>query len=383
MEDDLHAHDTVGNCGFPRVLKLPTFLESLGAEMIVRYRYFYLFFVFAVLFAVSAKGNESVSDTQTVLQEALDAWNEYAEFFTHCGGKVVTYGKWYDEKGNVTEECVKTTDLICDYPNVVNAFRKDQEKPYICGFNESYAFEIEEETKDVYSISIVNKTDETPNSFTWHYRDWEKGGSQLYSLKDSLISDAIASSLYAAGIPLPALFTLPEFEITEWENLDESGVNKVRIAFTFSPETYSPFEPVRRGTLFLLPDSCWLPEKVELFLTNEEEHDSGKAKLVQIFSFEYQNEYAMPLLKKEKRETRKAGSLRWDSVTDYDLKYVKHGKYPKKRFALSYYGLPEPDFVEKKFTPFRIFMFVIGLGFILLSVYQLRRNWGDYQGKSE
>ena len=335
-----------------------------------------LFLVVFFLQLVQLSLSGEVAYRENDLQCVLDAWDKYAEFSTHCEGKVVTSLKRYDEKGNVTEEDVKTTDLICDYPNVVNAFRKNQEKQYISGFNENYTFQIEEETKDVYSVSTVNKATEIPNSFTWHYRDWEKGGSQLYSLKDSFISDAIASSLYAAGIPLPALFTLPEFEITEWENLDESGVNKVRIAFTFSPETYSPFEPVRRGTLFLLPDSCWLPEKVELFLTNEEEHDSGKAKLVQIFSFEYQNEYAMPIL-------NKAGSLRWDSVTDYDLKYVKHGKYPKKRFTLSYYGLPEPDFVEKKFTPFRIFMFVIGLGFILLSVYQLRRNWGDYQGKSE
>ncbi|MBR2692947.1 MAG: hypothetical protein IKE69_01920 [Thermoguttaceae bacterium] len=316
------------------------------------------------------------------LQCVLDAWNKYAEFFTHCGGKAVTYGKWYDEKGNVTEECVKTTDLICDYPNVVNTFCKNQEKPYICGFNECYAFEIEEETKDVYSISRVNKADETPNPFTWHYKDWEEGGSRLYSLKDSIVG-TIAPSLYAFNIPLPSLFTLPEFEITEWEKLDESGVNKVRMAFTFSPETYSPFEPVRKGILFLLPDSCWLPERVEFFLTDEEEHDLGKATLVKTSSFEYQYENAMPLIKKEKYESREAGKLLYDAVTDYDLKYVKHGKYPKKRFTLSYYGLPEPDFVEKKFTPFRIFMFVIGLGFILLSVYQLRRNWRRYQSHAE
>lgn len=322
-------------------------------------------------------------DNQEVIQKISKAWEEYALFLMHCGGNYSHHIKRYDCNGIITEEEINESEVICDYPCFVHAFRVDQNEWSISGFNKDYVFEITERKKDTYSVYSVNQWDKVPERFSWHYRDWEEGGYHLYNRVDSFISDTSASSLYIAGIPLPALFVLPEFEVTEMDSVQESGVDKIKISFTFSPETYSPIEPVRKGTVVLLPDFFWLPERMELYLTDKDQHDLGKATIVRVRSFEYQNDFAMPLLKKEFQETSEAGKLFWDSVTDYDLKYVKHGKYPKKRFTLSYYGLPEPDFGEKDYAPFRIFLFVSGLAFISVGFYQMRRKRSCCQNKAE
>lgn len=351
--------------------------------MAVKYRCFYLSFVLAFFFATAAKGDESVSDTQAVLQEALDAWDKYGDFISHCEGVVYSHTKWYDEKGAVDEEEETVSNLICDYPLVVFAFRLNQNKTNITGINRDYSFKITEEGDDVYSVVEIHEAENLPGQFSWVYRDWDQGGNQRNDTMDSFISNTFADSLLAPSIPLPVLFKRPDCNVTQVERFAESGINRVRISFVFSPEFYSPIMAVRSGNIVLLSDSCWLPERMELNITDEEHDKSGTAPFCRVHEFEYQNDFAMPLLREYRCETSVTGHTTWNFVRDYDLKYVKHGTYPKKRFTLSYYGLPEPDFVEKKFTPFRIFMFVIGLGFILLSAYQLRRNWGRYQGKSE
>ena len=334
----------------------------------------FLSIVVLSLFIQGSRGDDIPLETDKIIQEALNAWEEYGEFLSHCEGSVIVHTTWYDDNGGTNEEEKTVSEMICDYPLIVFSFLINQNKRRITGINKDYTFVITEEQKDVYSVLDITRLDEIPQRFTWRYRDWEEGGFHRDDTMDSYIADTFGDSLLAPSIPLSVLFTLPEFDITESERIVESGTNKVRISFTFSPESFSPIEAVRKGTIILLPDSFWLPESLELHITEEKEDKLGIAPYFQVRNYEYQNDYAMPLLKEDHCETTLNGRLFWNSSADYDLKYVKHRKYPPKRFTLSHYGLPEPDFAEKDYTPFRIFLFVFGLAFISLGLYQIYRK---------
>lgn len=345
-------------------------------------KYIFLSTTFVLLASQVFEGHESTLNDGEIIKKAVQEWNAYGDFLAHCEGTVASHTKWYDQDGNIREERKTHSDTICDYPYAVFEFRLNDEKPRITGYNKDYTFYIRKEKEGPYTIRTVEELEKMQQSFSWKYRNWEEGGMQLLVPIDSKIS-AYAASLTSVSTPLPEIFTLPGFHVTSIENFGDSSVNKIRISFTFSPETNSPVEPVRKGSIDLLPDLGWMPVHTEMYLAGDVSDSVDTAPYLQICDYEYQTDYEKPLLKTEFAETKLHDKLLWNSTAEYDLKYVKHGKYPKKRFTLSYYGLPEPDFVEKKFTPFRVFMFVIGLGFILLSVYQLRRNWRRYQRNAE
>ena len=72
-------------------------------------------------------------------------------------------------------------------------------------------------------------------------------------------------------------------------------------------------------------------------------------------------------------------------VLKYDLRIDVQSpvKVPRNRFYLSHYGLPEPDFGEKDYTLFRIFLFVFGLAFISFGLYQIYRKRSRSSDKTE
>jgi hypothetical protein len=314
-----------------------------------------------------------------VVEEAIKSWEIYSQSLSHCEGIQTTNYVWYNSNGSISERETRVSETISDYPFIVSSFYKNSGKQQVFGSNKRYNFKIREEEKNEWIVSSVNPNFENRSLFMWHYHDWINPGDGSSNTPDHYIIDTFATSFNVAGIPLPVLIVNPDFEITELHETTETDQRKVVLSFSYSPKTFSPFATVRKGKMILLPDMFWLVHSMEIFITNAEVSDKSLTPTKLSMNFEYDLGTSIPLLKKSSWESRTNNQLVWSSNGEYDIKLVEKGTYSPHRFALPYYGLPEPDFDNSRRTN-RVRYILMGLGAIMIGIAlwrMIQKRWGQ------
>ncbi|MBO7680496.1 MAG: hypothetical protein J6S75_12590, partial [Thermoguttaceae bacterium] len=132
-----------------------------------------------------------------------------------------------------------------------------------------------------------------------------------------------------------------EIMITGIRTVVGSPEEAVVLDFTHNRD-YSPKELVS-GTLTLLPKKCWVISSAVLRYERNGYHRN-------VYSFEYDENEDYPFFDYKKMTVSLI--LGDDESTPplvtwtYDIKQIDHQTVPSKELRLSFYGLPEPEFVR-------------------------------------
>ena len=291
---------------------------------------------------------------EEIKKAALESWTRYAKFISRCEAKRTEHSIDYDENGTPTEEETYFSETICKYPFYVNiggGVGGESVSGY--GVNKCYTFWIDRK-KEGEPWENDEKPYPTKNPKTvydWRYLDsWYKKEDIQLDRRDLNILKRIAPQMDAAMMPLPVLFADSNFEITESEEITEGETRKIILSFEYDPGFLSIFASAHKGTITLLPDHDWMVDSMELFLVKVPEEPDDDAPVEYefrvLYRFEYDYQYQMPVVAKSLKELYDiaTGRMTRKLTDEYDIKPIGRFKYTARRFTLSYYGLPEPDF---------------------------------------
>ncbi|MBR2585036.1 MAG: hypothetical protein IKE64_06345 [Thermoguttaceae bacterium] len=157
-----------------------------------------------------------------------------------------------------------------------------------------------------------------------------------------------------------------EMTITGIRTSDDSPEEAVVFEFTHNRE-YPPIELVS-GTLTLLPKKCWVISNGNLLY----ERDGYSFR--NVFSFEYGENDDYPFFDYKKMtvslifgdDESAPPRVTWT----YDIKQIDRQTVPSKELRLSFYGLPEPDFVRSVHRSRRL-LFIVGSALIITALVMI------------
>jgi hypothetical protein len=250
----------------------------------------------------------------------------------------------------------------------------------INSFARNYFFKIHRSLSDErWIVDLVDKIsrDELGNIGNYEFPSGKE--KSIQDLRDFVFRFYILRCLALdPNVHLPTLMRLPEFNIEQVKEVQKDGTNYYAVDYSFAPsgaidenliiekliknsnadisdlpeglQKY-PMIAVRNGKLLLTTDYLLIKEAdLEIIRV-------GKCKIVCNYKYEKDipliSEYTMAYIDTE-----------YKSVYNFDLSLNPTQNH--KRFTLSHYGIPEPDFGERRERRFRyIFM---GLGLILIGI---------------
>jgi hypothetical protein len=245
-------------------------------------------------------------------------------------------------------------------------------------FSQNYFFKIHRPNQDQWSIDFIEKNspnDELNNLENYVFptgkekimRDFRDYVCRFYLLKCLALQ---------ANTFLPTLMELPEFNIEQIEKIQKDGLNYYSIRFSFTPKDGKdvieqeksihnnvvselpeglikyPQIFVRNGSLLLTMDYLLIKE-ADVEILNQ-----GKRKI--ICNYKYAND--IPFISEY---IMKFSEGNYEEKYSFDLNLTTNQN--PKRFTLSHYGFPEPDFDNSRRTN-RVRYILMGLGAIMIGI---------------
>lgn len=292
------------------------------------------------------------------IRTATQKWNEYLSGLANYECSVSVSVRNQPD----TEEKYET-NVVFNCPNYAIDGMKDGSvnTAVCCGEQYSFRLERDSETKSLDIQTLCeNKTAPDRNFWVRSFSetdlpedDWYGGGGRSIAVQVGRALHLFASTF------LPQLFHFESFSI---DRLTEDG-DRFQVDYTFEPESdeTSPpnsegrLTPVRSGHLVLLKDS-YLPESADFTA-------AGHRVLL---TFEYETIGGKTVLKNKKQEFFAGDEVR---TTLFSCDNIRFKKAPSSRFRLSYYGIPEPDFVKPTWS--RYIFILLGVIIILAAVGQI------------
>ena len=122
-------------------------------------------------------------------------------------------------------------------------------------------------------------------------------------------------------------------------------------------------------------------DSMELFLVKVPEEPDDDAPVEYefrfLYRFEYDYQYRMPVVAKSLKEQYNiaTGQMTRKQTAEYDIKPIGRFKYSARRFTLSYYGLPEPDFVSRLWLKY--LFIAVGAVIILAALWRKLKERKD------
>ena len=321
---------------------------------------------------------------EEIKKAALESWTRYAKFISRCEAKHTEHSIDYDENGSATEDETYFSEAICKYPFYVNiGGGVGEESVSGYGVNKSYTFRIDREKEsEPWEGIAADPVENHKKIYDWRYLDsWYKKEDIQVDRRDLNILKRIAPQMDAAMMPLPVLFADSEFKITESEEITEGETRKIVLSFEYDPGFPSLFSSAHKGTITLLPDHDWMVDSMELFLVKVPEEPDDDAPVEYefrfLYRFEYDYQYRMPVVAKSLKEQYNiaTGQMTRKQTAEYDIKPIGRFKYSARRFTLSYYGLPEPDFVSRLWLKY--LFIAVGAVIILAALWRKLKERKD------
>jgi len=298
------------------------------------------------------------------LNEAKQSWNEYLRSFPNLEGKWVETITYSDDRPTAVYE----NEFICDYPNVYYN-SKPNNGDYVIHLesNKKYSFSLRDPKEngpmlidDCALLGVI------PEKSVWSFPANNRSVNRNSSV--NLIAEALAQGLLLSHKWLPVLVECPDFVLESFEESIQDGTREVRIKFSNNPKGVDDaaiLMNIRQGEVTLLPDHYWLIKEGTCFFWAEEDP----------YTVNWKNEYdftsfAVPVLRKRSLESFYVDGrpkLRRDNVYDYQL----FENSSRKNFTLSDYGLPEPDFGERRVNRVRYTLMIVGSLMIVIALWQM------------
>ncbi|MDR2705760.1 MAG: hypothetical protein LBC02_08280 [Planctomycetaceae bacterium] len=317
------------------------------------------------------------------LKEAPVKWQKYLDYCIRLEGEVIF--RQYNPKDDITGEQLMTINNVFPQNTVEVSTNEDNDKnkrkiKKVKGYNSKYSFELEESESKAWKITSLTKIDAGLSvkdalelmRYTMPFKEEQSVKERgLSFFKSKLVPGVELTPLES----LPLIVSLPEFNIKSISTVNVNKKKYVEIIYEFEPPSGKYPIVIGSGKFLLLPDT-WLIKSGEFFRT-------GTSNSVIYY---INNEYSfdnpsMPIVtKRVKKSFTKSPTGNNSPRTHEEAVYNLHETKNKntKRFTLSYYGLPEPDFDERKPINRMRYVFVgLGLLFIgwgLWRVIQKRRK---------
>lgn len=223
----------------------------------------------------------------------------------------------------------------------------------------------------------ISQLDAMSRQYQWQDLAFRSLGEQPDDIRKLNLHTIL--SCFAPGISLSIveqvawLIRLPEFKIVAVEEVSEDGIQCLKISYTLNldEEAVRKYRMASRssGSLTFLPDS-WLLKRADYVARNiqyelEFEYDIEKA--------------AFPLLIKKVLTKSRAGDKPWVEKSEWT--YAIHPLSDKsgKCFRLSGYGLPEPDFGERRITLMRLLLLFVGAALVATGAWQMYQKRRERQ----
>ena len=281
-------------------------------------------FLFIGIFACAASGEENALDQALLARltgEGCEALRQLEEYFggLHIqwykkpdDGFTPRYGQYYPSRGGFKMQLTVDRDDVV--PTLHFSLR-----------NSDYFFEISK----------------NPDDTVWKIDDCVP--LEHFDPYDHELTDDYYTILpfFIDNQPLARMIKEGEITITSIRTSDDSPEEAVVFDFTHNRE-YPPNELVS-GTLTLLPKKCWVISSADLLFNDGHPFRD-------VYSFEYDENEDYPFFDYKKMTVSLI--LGDDESTPprvtwtYDIKQIDHQTVPSKELRLSFYGLPEPEFVR-------------------------------------
>ena len=299
------------------------------------------------------------------LDEAKQKWREYLRCFPNVEGAQSDTFTYLDGKADL----VYKRKFICAYPKVYLRSESNGGDLGHIEANEKYQFSLDDPLKDgTATINDLFLLGDIPQLDAWTFPENMRNVNRNSSV--NLIAEMVAPGLLLSHKWLPVLTESPDFVLESFKENIQDGERVVNIKFTNKPKVQNyeaSLMNVRHGEVMLLPDHYWLIKEGTCFFWSD---DSYTTRWKNEYSFE---KFAVPVIQERQLETFfESGlpGLRRHIVYEY----LPFDNVSQKKFALSDYSLPEPDFGERRVSPFSYALFVIGVLMIAYALWRLYRN---------
>jgi hypothetical protein len=322
--------------------------------------------------------------------EPLDLKNYITENSSNIWKKYLTNFKSGVE-GNVKIQVFRSEKLEHEYNcyiirqknwSLAEISNLQKNSEIVNSFSQNYFFKIHRSNQDQWSIDFVEKNSPDGELNNLENYVFPTGKEKIMrEFRDYVCRFYLLKCLaLQANTFLPTLMELPEFNIEQIEKIQKDGINYYSIKFSFTPKDGNdvikqkkssiqnnnnnvvselpeglikyPQIFVRNGSLLLTMDYLLIKE-AEVEILNQ-----GKHKI--ICNYKYEND--IPFISEY---ILKYNEGNYEEKYSFDLNLTTNQN--PKRFTLSHYGFPEPDFDNSRRIN-RVRYILMGLGAILIGI---------------
>jgi hypothetical protein len=222
-----------------------------------------------------------------------------------------------------------------------------------------------------YSFEISKQKQ---NQSEWRVNFCEIGNGAAIKEQEDVIS-IVKSSYSIFGRSLKELIQSNEFVITNIVEEKINSCNTIVIDFSFQPSDLQKgiFADIKKGKIYVVPERYWTISKVYLELERKERN--GVSRFQNIIDITYLDDKSeIPSIRQVVFLLLNDGKTSISWISKFEKINSNPNKLSSSVFTFSHYGLPEPDFGERR--PNRIRYILIGLALLLMTIgiYRLIQN---------
>lgn len=341
-------------------------------------------FCLALLLAIAHIGDvsaisPSMNDSNVIFkQELVDIWTEYL----HALGNVEGQGKYQYKVGDEVRSNF-VGEILYFYP-----FFSEVRPSSAHVHGKKYEFRLERaDGSSLWTIEhlAMNSGESEVNSWAFpKHHDSPQADIVGYSIFNS-----VGVGLFTEGSTpnLPDIFQSDHLKIIRMENIITDGKKQILLEFEYSYDDF-PEELKKKPHFDYKNHPSWKPYymKAEVILETDYYLISQGKFHIRWLAKENRIEteckfdtttYRVPLpvhykVREQLRDSERNLALTSEMTIDFDLRETN----PKdmKRFTLSAFGLPEPDFEPRRMSLFRIVMMALGGIIIFVALW---RVWSE------
>ena len=235
-------------------------------------------------------------------------------------------------------------------------------------YNEKYSFALTRTDADgEWTLAQLEKNDKRPSLDSWDFLPITINISQAQN-SYNMVAGLTTAGLRLFPIWFPSLTMSDDFHVLGIERKTEDGLNVVIIKYRFEPDNQSLINSNRSGEVTLLEDHYYLIKRAKFeYIYNLNPEKRGVADVSN--SYDFGSDFSVPIITSQETRFVENGQEYGKIETFSDYQIPKDTD--KKRFMLSHYGFPEPDFGERPIGWARFLLIAVG---VLLIIFALGRR---------
>ena len=295
---------------------------------------------------------------ENILEAVKDSWDLYLKKTVTAPIEVSYNHITIDGSG------MSSIDIcfLGEYPNFVTESTTKNGKTDIIGGNTKYRFTLFKDIDNKYTLSSITPITELLQE-SCHYPDLT---TQNIIMTDYYFANSLVKSLMVTHVDFfPSYVRTHGFKINNFREIKEKEIEGIEIDFSYHPSNNDQLQ--MNGTVLLLPDYYWLIKRAKINFPDE-------TNVTQKPWIEIENEFDIdstnfPYLKRRTTVSFESNITQRNETIFKNFSIING--FPTTRFTLSHYGLPEPDFGERRTNRIRYIIMAVGLLLIGIGAWRL------------